>query len=67
MTRRPPGDNTYKGQQYFSADVGFRWRMDRQWTLFGGYAYRWKEREDAVNDAASNSLNLGIAWQPAQR
>ena len=25
--------------------------MARQWTLFGGYAYRWKERDDAVNDA----------------
>ena len=63
----PPGDDTYQGQQYASADVGFRWRMARQWTLFGGYAYRWKERDDAVNDATSNSLNLGVAWQPEQR
>ena len=63
----PPGDNTYKGQKYASADVGFRWRMARQWTLFGGYAYRWKEPEDSVNDATSNSLNLGVAWQPDQQ
>jgi hypothetical protein len=63
----PPGDSTYKGQKYASADVGFRWRMDRQWTLFGVYEYRWKEREDAINDATSNSVNLGVAWAPAQR
>ena len=63
----PPGDETYQGQQYLSADLGFRWRMARQWTLFGGYSYRWKEREDAINDATSNSLNLGVAWQPGQQ
>jgi hypothetical protein len=60
----PPGDSTYRGQKYASADVGFRWRMARQWTLFGVYEYRWKEPQDAINDATSNSMNLGVAWQP---
>ena len=63
----PPGDNTFKSQKYVAADVGFRWRMERQWTLFGGYTYRWKDREDAADTATANALNLGVAWQPDRR
>jgi hypothetical protein len=63
----PPGNDTYKSQKYAAADVGFRWRMARQWTLFGGYTYRWKDREDALNEATANALSLGVAWQPDRK
>jgi hypothetical protein len=63
----PPGDNTFRGQKYVAADVGFRWLMARQWALFGGYTYRWKDREDAADSATANALSLGVAWQPDRR
>ncbi|MBK6350430.1 MAG: outer membrane beta-barrel protein [Proteobacteria bacterium] len=63
----PPGDSTFVSQKYFAGDVGFRWRMQRQWTLFGGYTYRWKDRDDAADNATANALSLGVAWQPDRK
>jgi hypothetical protein len=59
-----PGDDTYVGKQYAAAGVGFTWRMTRSLSLFGRYQYRWKEQQDAANDAASNGVSVGVAWEP---
>lgn len=63
----PPGDKTYVGQQYATGDVGLRWRFSRQFMLYGVYQYRWKEREEAVNDAQSNAVSLGVTWEPKRK
>lgn len=62
----PDDSTTFESQKYVSADAGFRWRMARDWSLFGGYTYRWKDRESAIDEATGNALNLGVAWQPGR-
>jgi hypothetical protein len=62
-----PGDESRPGRKYVTADAGIRWRMTPQIALFGLYQYRWKERDDAVNDAQSNALSIGVVWEPTRQ
>jgi hypothetical protein len=59
-----PGDDGYRGKIYTTTEAGFRWRMTQHFSLFGLYRYRWKEQDDAVNDAASNAVSFGVTWEP---
>jgi hypothetical protein len=63
----PPGNNSYQGQKYAAAEIGGRWRMARQWTLFGHYQYRWKKQQNADNSAQSNSVSIGVTWEPNRK
>jgi hypothetical protein len=51
---------------YATGSLGFEWRWARQWMLVGSYNYQWREYDDALNDATSNLLNLGVVWQPGR-
>ncbi len=41
-------DSTFRDRNYAVASVGLEWRMKRQWALGGGYDYRWRKFDGAV-------------------
>lgn len=57
----------FQARTYAVANVGFEWRMTRQFTLVGRYDYSWQEYDDAPNDASSNAVRLGVVYQPNRR
>jgi opacity protein-like surface antigen len=60
-------NDVFQERQYATAGVGFAWRMTRQFTLGGGYQYRWREYDGDPNDATSNEFFLGVTYEPHRR
>lgn len=60
-------DLEFQPADYAAATVGFDWRIARKWTLVGYYDYRWREYESAPRDARSNSVHLGVVYEPNRR
>ncbi|MCC6208477.1 MAG: outer membrane beta-barrel protein [Gammaproteobacteria bacterium] len=49
---------------HYDVEPGFRWNLDRDWSIDGSYRYRWQEY-DGDDDAASSSavyLAVNYAW-----
>ncbi len=49
---------------HYDIEPGFRWKLDREWSLDGSYRYRWQKYEG--DEAAANSsavyLAIDYAW-----
>jgi hypothetical protein len=61
------GRDDFEGSDYVTADLGLKWRMIRELTLFGGYWYRWKDKDNAADSAESNTFRLGVIWEPNRK
>jgi hypothetical protein len=57
---------TYPEREYLTGEVGFEWRITRKWALVGDYKYIWQEYSDEPSDRSSNSVNLGIVYEPGR-
>ena len=64
---RARDDDTFQERQYVAAAAGFAWRMNRKFTLGGGYRHVWREYDGDPNDATSNEFHLGITYEPHRR
>lgn len=58
--------DTYPERDYVAGEVGFDFRMTRQWTLLGRYNYIWQEYSDEPSDRSSNAVRIGILYQPGR-
>lgn len=61
-----PGDDTYVGRSYASADVGLNYRMTKSLSVFGLYEFRTTET-DGLDSAQSNRISIGFTWEPRVR
>jgi hypothetical protein len=61
------GDDVYPTREYLAGELGFDWRITRQWSVLGVYNYIWQEYSDEPSDAASNAVSLGIVYEPGRR
>jgi hypothetical protein len=57
-------DSTLEERRYFSGIAEYEWRFRREWSVFGGYEYTWREYEDDPSYAHSNRLFVGVRFQP---
>jgi hypothetical protein len=60
------GDIVYPERDYLTGEVGFDWRLTRSWSLVGEYQYIWQEYSDDPSDTSSNSIILGIVYEPGR-
>jgi hypothetical protein len=51
-------------RKYYTSRAGFEWRMTRQFSLEGGYEYKWQEYEGDPTSASSNGATLSLVYQP---
>ena len=58
------GTSTTRDLDYATANVGFDWRFARKWSLVGSYQFVAREYEDDSSAAESNSVRLGIVYEP---
>lgn len=58
------GSITGNDRQYYSIEPGLRWAMTREWSVEGGYRYRWQKRELDTDSADSNTIlvTLNYTW-----
>jgi hypothetical protein len=54
-------------RSYASADVGFDWRWQEEWSLRFTYDYTWQEFDAAPDAATSSGAMATIVYQPLQR
>ena len=59
--------DSFTDRVYAAGNLGIEWRIARKWTLVGSYDYSWREYDNAVTDAASNSFRIGVVWEPNRR
>jgi len=59
-------NSTYPTRKYLAGDLGFEWRFARQWSVRGAYNYIWQEYSDEPSDKTSNSVNLGVVYEPGR-
>lgn len=57
-------DSEFTDREYATGRVGLEWRFAREWSLFGDYNYAWREYDNALNDAESNTVSLGVVYEP---
>ena len=57
---------TYPTREYLTGEVGFDWRITRNWSLLGGYNYIWQEYSDELSDRSSNAISLGVVYEPGR-
>lgn len=60
-------DSSFRQRKYAAGSVGFEWRMTQRFTLGGGYEHVWRKYDGEPDDATSNSLYLGITYEPHRR
>ena len=56
--------NEVRQRKYYTGRAGFEWRMTRQFSLEGGYEYKWQKYTGDPNDATSNGATLSVVYQP---
>lgn len=61
-----PGDESYVGRSYISADIGLNYRLSRGFSIFGAYELRSAET-DGQESADSNRFSLGFTWEPMRK
>jgi hypothetical protein len=59
--------STYPTREYLTGELGFDWRITRQWSVLGIYHYIWQEYADEPSDTASNAVSLGVVYEPGRR
>lgn len=49
---------------HYDIEPGFRWKLDRDWSIDGSYRYRWQKYEGDEAAASSNAVYLAVdyAW-----
>jgi len=60
-------EDAYPTREYLAGELGFDWRITRQWSVLGVYRYIWQEYSDEPSDAASNSAMVGVVYEPGRR
>jgi hypothetical protein len=60
-------EDDLENREFLTGAVQYEWRFKRQFSLFGGYEYTWREYEDDLTDATSNRFFLGVRYQPNRR
>jgi hypothetical protein len=61
------GEDDFENREFLTGAVQYEWRFKRQFSLFGGYEYTWREYENDLTDATSNRFFLGVRYQPNRR
>jgi len=50
-------------RDYARADISLRWLMSRAWSVDGGYAYIWQDRESAGGSADNNKIFISVGYK----
>jgi hypothetical protein len=58
--------SNYPTRKYLTGEVGFDWRLNREWSVIGSYDYIWQEYADEPADRSSNAISLGIVYEPGR-
>jgi hypothetical protein len=54
-------------RKYATADLGFEWRWQEEFSLRAAYDYSWQEFEDSDVAAKSSGVMVSVTYQPLQR
>ena len=61
---RPSGNSSSVDRDYFSITPRLRYQLERDWSLEGGYRYRYQKYDSSSDSAEANAVFLTIDYRP---
>ena len=59
-------DPSNSNRDFGNATASYRWRVNENWRFNARYRYAWQDREQALGDAESNSIEIGVSYEPTK-